>query len=343
MKITEISYDSLRGGKVRLVGDFDDGMVPVGRGTIYFPDGSRYEGEWTGERCRGWAEGEGVHYDANGQKDFEGHFKDGELYGQGKMYADGRLFAEGMLYIKDGKLLPGSHGTRYAKSGSYYVGDLSSDDEGYIRCHGEGTMYRADGTKEFQGHLEYGKYHGKGKLYDKQGNLYIEGVFYSDEHGHFQEGSHGTLYDHGRHQVRYRNGEWQIVGSGGSSSSSSSSGSSSSSSSDDSSGCGFSSCLVWILIIAAVIWALVHFGFISVSKHKDEPPKEKTEQVEKPAPKKKKSGKGKKNRQAEPAEDPNASTGFHLENAQPAQEPTAGSQSSGTGFRLDPVNEVPEN
>lgn len=303
-----------------------------GKGTITFPDGRKYVGEWKYYKPHG----HGILYNAEGKKRIEGNFVDGILDG---------------------------YGTFYLSEGKRYVGEIGVYDDIY-KPKGQGTVYRSDGTKLNEGHYERGELYGPAKLYDEKGNFFFEGEVYL-ENGKLLDKSHGIQYSNGRHKMRVVNGEWvEVGGSSGSSGSSGRSGSSggsgssgksgnSGSSSDD--GCGCGSCLGSIVAILIIWWLLGWMGFVGKPNFKFFK-KQKTEQVEQveekqEAPAKKKSAsKRKKARQAKPAEEQPAEEevkgGFHLEPVEgnaadaPATE-EAPEASSGKSFHLEPVEEVP--
>ena len=307
-----------------------------GEGTITYPDGRKYVGEWKFYKPNGY----GILYNAEGEKRIEGNFVDGILDG---------------------------YGTFYLSEGKRYVGEIGVYDDIY-KPKGQGTVYRSDGTKLNEGHYERGHLYGHAKFYDEKGNFFFEGEIYYDDDGNLLDKSHGIQYSNGRHKMRVVNGEWvEVGGSSGSSGSSGRSGSSGSSggsgssgksgnsgsSSDD--GCGCGSCLGSIVAILIIWWLLGWMGFVGKPNFKFFK-KQKTEQVEQveekqEAPAKKKSGsKRKKARQAKPAEEQPAEEevkgGFHLEPVEgnaadaPATE-EAPESSSGKSFHLEPVEEVP--
>lgn len=307
-----------------------------GEGTITYPDGRKYVGEWKFYKPNGY----GILYNAEGEKRIEGNFVDGILDG---------------------------YGTFYLSEGKRYVGEIGVYDDIY-KPKGQGTVYRSDGTKLNEGHYERGHLYGHAKFYDEKGNFFFEGEIYYDDDGNLLDKSHGIQYSNGRHKMRVVNGEWvEVGGSSGSSGSSGRSGSSGSSggsgssgksgnsgsSSDD--GCGCGSCLGSIVAILIIWWLLGWMGFVGKPNFKFFK-KQKTEQVEQveekqEAPAKKKSGsKRKKARQAKPAEEQPAEEdvkgGFHLEPVEgnaadaPATE-EAPEASSGKSFHLEAVEEVP--
>ena len=51
------------------------------------------------------------------------------------------------------------NGTFIYADGKKYIGEWEQN-----QMHGEGTFYWPNGTAEFQGEFNKGKYHGKGKL-----------------------------------------------------------------------------------------------------------------------------------------------------------------------------------
>lgn len=322
--ITRIEYN----GSI-IEGEFDSPYE--GKGTITFPDGRKYVGEWKFYKPNG----HGVVYDADGRKRFEGNFVDGRLDGNATIYND---------------------------DGIYYVGEIAFYDDGTFNAQGKGCKYRADGTKINEGIFKKGHLYGHAKLYDEKGNFFFEGEIYYDDDGNLLDKSHGIQYSNGRHKMRAVNGEWVVVGgssgrsgSSGSSGGSGSSGKSGNSGSSSDDGCGCGSCLGSIVAILIIWWLLGWMGFVGKPNFKFFK-KQKTEQVEQveekqEAPAKKKSAsKRKKARQAKPAEEQPAEEevkgGFHLEPVEgnaadaPATE-EAPEASSGKSFHLEAVEEVP--
>lgn len=303
-KITRVEFRGLI-----YEGDFENPCD--GNGTITYPDGRKYVGEWKSYEPNGY----GVVYDADGRKRYEGNFVDGRLDG---------------------------NATIYNEDGIYYVGEIAFYDDGTFNAQGKGCKYRADGTKINEGIFKKGHLYGHAKLYDEKGNFFFEGEIYYDDDENLLDKSHGIQYSNGRHKMRAVNGEWVVVGEGSGRSSGGSS--SSGSSSDD--GCGCGSCLGSIVAFLIIWWLLGWMGFVGKPNFKFFK-KQKTEQVEQveekqEAPAKKKSGgKRKKAQQAKPEEEQPAeeevNSGFHLE---PVEEEAA-PESSGKSFHLEPVEEVP--
>ena len=99
-----------------------------GTGTYYFPDGSRYEGEW----CRGKPHGMGKYTQHDGEV-MEGQFRDGMLHGQGKMKVRSTHF-EGNW--RRGLLIGGGK-SRYS-TGLGYEGPFEDGREsGFLRGDGD--------------------------------------------------------------------------------------------------------------------------------------------------------------------------------------------------------------
>ena len=100
--------------RVKYIGQVLNG-VPEGKGTIYWNEGSRYEGDWKNNK----KEGKGILYWSSGNR-YEGEFKNGAYDGKGIMYyTDGdRYEGEWKKDNKEGK------GIYYFNNGNRYEGDL---------------------------------------------------------------------------------------------------------------------------------------------------------------------------------------------------------------------------
>lgn len=73
----------------KYVGIAQHGKLMIGKGTWFFNDGKKYVGqfEWDEEKGGGRVEGFGVLYSANGEKIFEGTWKNNEKHGEGTAYS----------------------------------------------------------------------------------------------------------------------------------------------------------------------------------------------------------------------------------------------------------------
>ena len=100
-----------------------------------------------------------------------------------------------------------------------------SDSPGYIydgehhdwRAHGQGTSFRSDGTKEYEGQWKSDEYHGQGTSYRQDGNIREDGARENgtmEYEGQWEESCWkgvGTLYR--RDGTISRNGTWVNGGS----------------------------------------------------------------------------------------------------------------------------------
>lgn len=107
--------------------------VPHGTGKKYFPDGSRYEGQWQ----NGQYSGDGILTWADKVSRYEGQFANGQRSGKGRMtYADGSTY-EGDW--KDGKRH--GHGLLVLADGNRYDSDWLND-----AANGAGKQQLANGN-----------------------------------------------------------------------------------------------------------------------------------------------------------------------------------------------------
>jgi hypothetical protein len=168
---------------LRYEGHFIDGKFH-GKGTAWYPDGSRYEGDWAnGER-----EGEGNWRSADGSR-YSGEFRANQFNGKGTLtvntgdiltghWKDGRLNGHGSLTTADGMLYVGGfrdndfhgQGSLTYPDGRHYEGDFSNG-----AFNGTGSEVFADG-KKYEGEYIEGKFHGKGLLRNPNGSS-IEATF----------------------------------------------------------------------------------------------------------------------------------------------------------------------
>ena len=118
-----------------------------GRGTMVYPSGNMYEGQWRA----GEMHGQGKYSSATGDV-YEGGWVEGEMHGQGKY-----SFATGDVY--EGEHVAGKQhgrGKMTFADGSSYEGEWAEGEQ-----HGKGTYTNADGSS-YEGEWAEGKKHGKG-------------------------------------------------------------------------------------------------------------------------------------------------------------------------------------
>jgi len=145
------------------IGPLDENGEPNGKGTYYWADGCKYEGDFV----HGKLTGKGIKYNPKGIKDFEGDWVDGDLTGKGIIYNDdGSKFYEGDIV----KFVPSGKGIMYWSNGDKYDGDFVNGNR-----TGKGTYYWASGDK-YEGDFVNGELNGKGTYYWTNGNKY-EGDF----------------------------------------------------------------------------------------------------------------------------------------------------------------------
>ncbi len=162
--------------------DLEDGAIlnciwKDGAGSITFPSGSRYDGEWQD----GKKHGRGEYTYASGDK-YDGEWQDDRKHGRGVYtWADGDVY-EGEW--QDGK----KHGLgayTYA-NGDVYEGEWQDGEE-----HGRGTVTYASGAR-YDGEWQDGKKHGRGTYTYSNGDRYD---------GEWRDGK-----EHGRGIYTYANG-----------------------------------------------------------------------------------------------------------------------------------------
>ncbi len=175
------SYEDNNG--LRYEGHFVDGQFH-GKGTAWYPDGSRYSGDWN----EGRREGEGEWRSADNNR-YTGQFVADQFHGQGTLtlengdiltgqWAQGRLNGHGSMTTADGMLYVGGFrndefhgsGSLTYPDGRHYEGEFSNGD-----FHGNGAEVFADG-KKYEGEYIEGKFHGKGLLRNPNGSS-IEATF----------------------------------------------------------------------------------------------------------------------------------------------------------------------
>ena len=128
-----------------LEGHWKDGYLHTGR-FIRGGGWGYYIGEWEKD-C--W-HGQGTLYYKNGEKEYEGGFKDGKFYGQGTWYTE------------DGDKYTGQWNDREGKGEINYIDGIKYTGEWYKSYRdGLGTLYSADGQVLNQGKWKDNKYVGK--------------------------------------------------------------------------------------------------------------------------------------------------------------------------------------
>ena len=146
----------------------------------YYKNGNKsYEGDFK----NGEFEGKGIIYDENGNKRIEGDFKNGKLEGKGIIYDENgnkRIEGDFKNNKSEGK------GIKYYENGNKsYEGDFKNN-----KSEGKGIEYYENGNKSYEGDFKNDKYEGKGIYYYENGNKSYEGDF---KNGIFE--GKGIIYD----------------------------------------------------------------------------------------------------------------------------------------------------
>ena len=147
-------------GEVRreyiIFGDY----IIEGQGSVTYPDGRQYVGEFKDGKENGY----GIFTSSDGKK-YIGEFKDGSSHGQGTLTTpDGRKYTGGNKYG-----LPNGKGTYTWSDGRRYVGGFKDE-----KFHGQGTLTVPDGRK-YKGEWKDGKPWNISLLV-KKGNLKLKWV-----------------------------------------------------------------------------------------------------------------------------------------------------------------------
>lgn len=143
-------------------GEFSNGKFN-GRGTFYFPDSSQYTGEFKDNYPHGY----GTRTYANGKKE-TGQWREGEFIGSGMIEADRLGCIEGDCENGKGTYI-------YREGSAKYVGEFVNG-----QPHGFGTCLYANGDY-YRGEWAEGAYSGKGTLYLKDGTE-VTGYWRSGEY-----------------------------------------------------------------------------------------------------------------------------------------------------------------
>lgn len=129
-------------------GEVDNFGNPYGKGTMFFVDGSFYEGGWK----LGKMNGEGRIITSTGDV-YKANFEDGRMTGYGEMeYSNGNKYAGGLLYDK-----PHGYGEEIGVDGTIYKGEYKDGLK-----NGKGKSLWTDGSY-FEGEFLNDLYDGVGK------------------------------------------------------------------------------------------------------------------------------------------------------------------------------------
>ena len=158
-----------------------------GQGTMTYPDGSKYEGQWKDDKRNG----QGTMSFPDGGR-LAGQWKDGNFSGQGTMtYRYGTY--EGQW--KDG--MKSGQGVMTYPDGSKYEGNWKED-----KINGQGSYAYADGGK-YVGEWQDGSKNGQGTYISPDSHTYV---------GHFKDGRPDgqgimTFPDGSKHEVKWKDGK----------------------------------------------------------------------------------------------------------------------------------------
>lgn len=144
-----------------------------GKGTFYWSNGDRYEGDWLDDTRTG----RGTVYWGNGSQwagdRYEGDFVNNTMTGKGiYCYANGNRYdGEFVNNNFNGKgIFYWGNSTQWA--GEWYEGDFVNG-----KITGKGTYYWPNGNLKYQGECLNDYWHGWGKSYHEDGSLDYEGYF----------------------------------------------------------------------------------------------------------------------------------------------------------------------
>ena len=164
----QLSEFYLSDNKTKYIGQVLSGTSIIeGKGISFYKNGNkRYEGNWK----EGKANGKGIRYYENGNKYYEGDFKNGEANGKGLKYDEkGKKKYEGDW--KEG--FEEGEGKEFFENGVLcYEGEWKKG-----KPDGKGVSYFIYGNIFYKGDWKKGKEEGKGRIYDEYGNKRYEGEF----------------------------------------------------------------------------------------------------------------------------------------------------------------------
>jgi len=167
-----------------------------GKGTLEYPDGSAYEGEFK----QGHPTGTGVMKYANGEVR-SGTFLDGALNGQGSILSPHRSRYEGELRMGE----PDGYGRVERPDGSSYEGTFVSGTP-----QGKGKLKEADGSL-YEGEFVSGEFHGQGTMTWSDGNRYVGQFMYGKRHGRGKLTEPTGQWEEGEWRAGLLSGQCHIV------------------------------------------------------------------------------------------------------------------------------------
>jgi hypothetical protein len=171
--------------KNEYIGERDEDGKKHGIGTMYYSNGSSFEGQWE----RGKIGKHGSYRYATTGSVYEGEFLDGKQNGKGKItFENGDIYEgdwvngkrkgygeyyfniTGDKYCGNYNDLADGEGTYTFANGDRYVGQFNRG-----QCHGQGTYYYLNGD-QYVGDFFVNKFDGHGKFIYSNGE-YFEGLF----------------------------------------------------------------------------------------------------------------------------------------------------------------------
>ncbi len=190
----QLSEIYLSDNKTKYIGQILNGTnIIEGKGISFYKNGNkRYEGNWK----EGKAHGKGIRYYENGNKYFEGDFKNGEANGKGiKFNEKGNKIYEGEW--KEG--VEEGEGKAYFENGILcYEGEWKKGIP-----DGKGISYFIYGNIFYEGEYKNGKENGKGIIYDEFGNKRYEGDLKNGK----EDGKGNGYYKNGN---KWYVGDWKL-------------------------------------------------------------------------------------------------------------------------------------